>query len=211
VIRVCVAGVTGWTGSAVAAAVDAAEDLALVAGISRTDPESFSSATEALDAVAADVLVDYTHATVVKANTLAAIQRGVAVVVGSSGMSVDDYAEVDAAAQAKGVGVIAAGWCLTTRTPTVTAVGSTPNPSRRSPRTGHARLLVVDGQPPTMTRLFATRRVVLCTCPSWKATPMAKRLCRAGSIDGFGLKETSARGPKTRCAQRHRASWPVRA
>jgi 4-hydroxy-tetrahydrodipicolinate reductase len=109
VIRVCVAGVTGWTGSAVAAAVDTAEDLALVAGVSRTDPESFSSVTEALDAVAADVLVDYTHATVVKANTLAAIERGVAVVVGSSGMSADDYAEVDAAAQAKGVGVIAAG------------------------------------------------------------------------------------------------------
>ena len=108
-IRVCVAGVTGWTGSAVAAAVDAAEDLALVAGVSRTDPQSFSSVAEALDAVAADVLVDYTHATVVKANTLAAIERGVAVVVGSSGMSADDYAEADAAARAKGVGVIAAG------------------------------------------------------------------------------------------------------
>ena len=108
-IRVCVAGVTGWTGSAVAAAVDAAPDLELVAGVSRSDPESFSSVGEALDAVAADVLVDYTDANVVKANTLAAIERGVAVVVGSSGMSADDYAEVDAAAQAKGVGVIAAG------------------------------------------------------------------------------------------------------
>lgn len=108
-IRVCVAGVTGWTGSAVAAAVDGAEDLELVAGVSRNDPESFSSVAEALDAVTADVLVDYTHATVVKANTLAAIERGVAVVVGSSGMSADDYVEVDAAAQAKGVGVIAAG------------------------------------------------------------------------------------------------------
>ncbi len=108
-IRVCVAGVTGWTGSAVAAAVDAADDLALVAGVSRSDDESFSSIAEALDAVAADVLVDYTHATVVKANTLAAIERGVAVVVGTSGMSADDYSEVDAAARAKGVGVIAAG------------------------------------------------------------------------------------------------------
>jgi 4-hydroxy-tetrahydrodipicolinate reductase len=108
-IRVCVAGVTGWTGSAVAEAVEAASDLELVAGVSRGDPESFSSAAEALDAVAADVLVDYTHANVVKANTLAAIQRGVAVVVGSSGLSAADYAEVDAAARAKGVGVIAAG------------------------------------------------------------------------------------------------------
>jgi 4-hydroxy-tetrahydrodipicolinate reductase len=108
-IRVCVAGVTGWTGSAVAEAVEAASDLELIAGVSRGDPGSFSSVEEALDAVAADVLVDYTHANVVKANTLAAIERGVAVVVGSSGLSAADYAEVDAAARAKGVGVIAAG------------------------------------------------------------------------------------------------------
>jgi 4-hydroxy-tetrahydrodipicolinate reductase len=108
-IRVCVAGVTGWTGSAVAEGVEAASDLELVAGISRGDPRHFSSVAEALDAVAADVLVDYTHANVVKANTLAAIQRGVAVVVGSSGLSAADYAKVDTAARAKGVGVVAAG------------------------------------------------------------------------------------------------------
>ena len=108
-IRVCVAGVTGWTGSAVAAAVEAAPDLALVSGVSRSDRASFSSAAEALDAVPADVLVDYTHAAVAKATTLAAIERGVAVVVGSSGMSADDYAGVDAAAREKRVGVIAAG------------------------------------------------------------------------------------------------------
>jgi 4-hydroxy-tetrahydrodipicolinate reductase len=109
VIRVCVAGVTGWTGRAVAEAVDAATDLELVAGVSRSDPASFSSVAEALDAVAPDVLVDYTHATVVKANVLAAIERRVGVVVGSSGMTAADYAEVDARAREKQVGVIAAG------------------------------------------------------------------------------------------------------
>ena len=108
-IRVCVAGVTGWTGSAVAEAVESVDDLELVAGVSRSDSASFSSVAEALDAVPADVLVDYTHAAVVKANTLAAIERGIAVVVGSSGMSADDYAEVDAAARQHRVGVIAAG------------------------------------------------------------------------------------------------------
>ena len=108
-IRVCVAGVTGWTGSAVAEAVEAADDLELVAGVSRNDPPSFSTVAEALDAVPADVLVDYTHAAVTKANTLAAIERGVAVVVGSSGMSADDYADVDGAARERRVGVIAAG------------------------------------------------------------------------------------------------------
>ena len=108
-IRVCIAGVTGWTGSAVAEAVEAADDLALASGVSRSDPASYSSVAEALDAVEADVLVDYTHAAVTKANTLAAIERDVAVVVGSSGMSADDYDEVDAAARANDVGVIAAG------------------------------------------------------------------------------------------------------
>jgi len=109
VIRVCVAGVTGWTGSAVARAVEAAPDLDFVAGVSRSDAASYSSVAEALDSVAADVLVDYTHATVVKQNVLAAIERRLGVVVGSSGMSAADYAEVDELARAAGVGIVAAG------------------------------------------------------------------------------------------------------
>lgn len=108
-IRVCVAGVTGWTGSAVADAVEAAGDLALVGGVARSDPTAYSSVEEALDAVEADVLVDYTHAAVVKRNVLAAVERGVGVVVGSSGLSAADYDEIDAAARERSVGVIAAG------------------------------------------------------------------------------------------------------
>jgi 4-hydroxy-tetrahydrodipicolinate reductase len=108
-IRICVAGITGWTGRAVAEAVGTATDLELVAGVSRSNPASFSSVEEALDAVPADVLVDYTHAAVVKRNVLAAIQRRVGVVVGSSGMSSADYSEIDAQAEKMGVGVIAAG------------------------------------------------------------------------------------------------------
>jgi 4-hydroxy-tetrahydrodipicolinate reductase len=109
VIRVCVAGITGWTGRAISDAVEADDDLELVAGVSRSDPGSFSSVAEALDAVPADVLVDFTHASVVKANVLAAIERGVGVVVGSSGLSAADYAEIDALAHARDVAVIAAG------------------------------------------------------------------------------------------------------
>lgn len=108
-IRVCVAGVTGWAGQAVAEAVEAAPDLELVSGVSRSDSESFSSVPEALDAVAADVLVVYTHASVVRENVFAALERGVGVVVGSSGLSATDYEEVDAKAHEKNAGVIAAG------------------------------------------------------------------------------------------------------
>jgi 4-hydroxy-tetrahydrodipicolinate reductase len=109
VIRVCVAGVTGWTGRPVAAAVEAASDLELVAGVSRSDPASFSSVSEALDAVGAEVLVDFTHPAVVRGNVLAALERSVNVVVGSSGLSATDYEEIDALARERNVGVIAAG------------------------------------------------------------------------------------------------------
>ncbi len=108
-IRVCVAGVTGWTGRAIADSVRAADDLELVSGVSRADAASFSSVGEALEAVEADVLVDYTHASVVGSNVRAAIERGVGVVVGSSGLSAADYAEIDALARKRDVGVIAAG------------------------------------------------------------------------------------------------------
>jgi 4-hydroxy-tetrahydrodipicolinate reductase len=109
VIRVCVAGATGWTGSAVAEAVGRADDLELAAGVARSDPGYFSTVADALDAVAADVLVDYTHAGAVKDNVLTAIERRVAVVVGSSGLSAADYTEIDERAREHGIGVIAAG------------------------------------------------------------------------------------------------------
>ncbi len=107
-VRVCVAGSTGWTGSAVAAAIEAADDLELVAGVSRSGG-THASVAEALDAVETDVVVDFTSAEAVKANVLAALERKVAVVVGSSGLTADDYAEIDRRAREAEVGVIAAG------------------------------------------------------------------------------------------------------
>ena len=55
------------------------------------------------------MLVDYTHASVVGSNVRAAIERGVGVIVGSSGLTAAEYAEIDALARTKQVGVIAAG------------------------------------------------------------------------------------------------------
>jgi 4-hydroxy-tetrahydrodipicolinate reductase len=112
VIRVCIVGITGWTGSAVAAAVEAADDLELVSGVSRSaagDTNVYATIAEALAAAPADVLVDFTSAEAVKANVHAALDAGVGVVVGSSGLSEEDYEEIDARAREAGVGVIAAG------------------------------------------------------------------------------------------------------
>ena len=44
-----------------------------------------------------------------KPNTLEAIEAGVAVVIGSSGLSASDFEEIDAAARARGLGVVASG------------------------------------------------------------------------------------------------------
>jgi 4-hydroxy-tetrahydrodipicolinate reductase len=112
VTRVCVAGITGWTGRAVAAAVDAAGDLQLASGVSRSaagEPRVYGTVGEALAATPADVLVDYTSAEAVKGNVHAALDAGVAVVVGSSGLTGADYDEIDTRARDAGVGVIAAG------------------------------------------------------------------------------------------------------
>jgi 4-hydroxy-tetrahydrodipicolinate reductase len=111
---VCVAGATGWTGSALVEAIAASGDLELRSGVSRSAAGSsiagapvFASVAEALDGV--DVLVDYTSHHVVKEHTLTAIEQGVAVVIGTSGLTGEDFEEIDAAAQERGVGVIAAG------------------------------------------------------------------------------------------------------
>jgi 4-hydroxy-tetrahydrodipicolinate reductase len=66
------------------------------------------SVAEALD-TPTDVLVDYTNADVVKANVMTAIRRGVHVVIGSSGLTDEDFVEINQAALANKVGVIAAG------------------------------------------------------------------------------------------------------
>jgi 4-hydroxy-tetrahydrodipicolinate reductase len=111
-MRVCVAGSTGWTGSAVAAAVEAADDLELVSGVSRSaagQDNVYATVAEALAGAPADVMVDFTSAAAVKENVTAALDAGVSVVIGSSGLTAADYDEIDATAQAAGVGVIAAG------------------------------------------------------------------------------------------------------
>lgn len=122
-LNLCVVGATGWVGKPLCQAIAAAGDLRLVGAVARThaganlrdvtgdpalDVTVSGSVAAALD-TPTDVLVDYTSATAVKANVLAAIARGVHVVVGSSGLTDADYAEIDAAARAQGVAVIAAG------------------------------------------------------------------------------------------------------
>ena len=111
-IRICFAGVTGWTAPPILAAIDAADDLTLTSGVSRSAAGQgavYATAAEALAAAPADVLVDFTSISVVRENVRAAIEAGVHVVIGTSGLTGEDYAGIDRLARARGVGVIAAG------------------------------------------------------------------------------------------------------
>src|SRR6476659_2025101 len=122
-IRVCFAGITGWTAPPILAAIDDAADLQLISCVSRSaagrrlaeasrsrsDALIYASVSEALDAATVDVLVDYTSASAVKENVWTAVRAGVHVVVGSSGLTADDYEELDRLARHQGVGVVAAG------------------------------------------------------------------------------------------------------
>lgn len=122
-IRVCVAGATGWAGRAVVhgvlasdrfeltgavARVAAGQDVGEAAGLHATGVRISATLEEALQAPA-DVLVDYTRPDSVKGHTLAALERGVRVVVGTSGLTAADYAQIEHVALERGLGVIAAG------------------------------------------------------------------------------------------------------
>ena len=121
-LRICIAGVTGWVGKPLSIAVAFADDMQLVAAVSRSyagrklsevgeavvDLTIRGSVDEALK-TPVDVLVDFTRADAVRANVLTAINKGVHVVIGTSGLTDEDFAEIHRAAVANKVGVIAAG------------------------------------------------------------------------------------------------------
>lgn len=121
-INLAIAGATGWTGSAIVDGALAAADIKLTSAIARGSAGQdlgtalgreplgvrvHGNVAEALDGV--DVLVEFTSHAHAKEIALAAIESGVAIVIGSSGLTADDYAEIDAAARTAGVGAVAAG------------------------------------------------------------------------------------------------------
>jgi 4-hydroxy-tetrahydrodipicolinate reductase len=122
-IRVCLAGATGWAGSALARHIAQSEDIELVSAVSRThagrtlgealaEPRLacpvYATAREAL-AHPCDVFFEYTKPEVAKVNSLAALERGAHVVIGTSGLTDADYADLAAVAEARGRGVLAVG------------------------------------------------------------------------------------------------------
>lgn len=122
-LKICVAGATGWAGSELSRAISGTEDMELVAAISRTHAGKslgdvigvqgltvpiFEQVEDALG-TKPNVLVEYTKPDVAKHHVLSALKSGAHVVIGTSGLSNEDYEEIDKLAREANRGVLAVG------------------------------------------------------------------------------------------------------
>lgn len=122
-LKVCVAGATGWAGSELSKAIHNMEDMELVAGISRSNAGKTVGQVTGAEGLAApifgtveealtthpDVLVEYTKPGIAKHHVLSALRGGASVVVGTSGLSNEEYEEIDVVAREMNRGVLAVG------------------------------------------------------------------------------------------------------
>lgn len=117
-LNISIAGITGKVGKALAEEVVSKNELNLISGISQSNTTlkfnnvsvpSFDTITQLLAHSVPDVLIDYSSPLIVKKQVLKAIENGVHVVIGTSGLSNDDYDEIHEAALKYNVGVVAGG------------------------------------------------------------------------------------------------------
>jgi len=122
-IRLCIAGATGWAGRCLISSILNSEDFVLSGAVARKTAGQDIGAVlgrkplgikisptvaKALESPT-DVVVEYTRADAVKKNTLTALAHGVRVVIGASGLTQDDFEEIEAQATKRSLGVIACG------------------------------------------------------------------------------------------------------
>lgn len=122
-LKICLAGATGWAGSELARGIFDAGDMELVAAISRSHAGKtldqaigmeglttpiFGTVEAALE-TRPDVFVEYTKPEIAKFHVLSALKSGAHVVVGTSGLSNEDYDEINVVAKEISRGVLAVG------------------------------------------------------------------------------------------------------
>lgn len=122
--KVFIAGGTGWAGSALSKGVFNNEETELVGALSRTHKGEnlakvlnlgkaeipiYTDIETALSETDFDVLVEYTQPEIGKKNILAVLKQGKNVVVGTSGLTNEDYAEIEKVAVANNTSVLAVG------------------------------------------------------------------------------------------------------
>src|SRR6218665_1652391 len=123
--KVFIAGATGWAGSALARACHPHPPLTLAGGLSRTHDggdlagvlglqgaasmPAYADIHAAIAACPFDTLVEYTKPAYAKGHIMAALDAGKNVLVGTSGLTNAEYAEIEAAAHANNLSVLAVG------------------------------------------------------------------------------------------------------
>lgn len=100
-IKVLVNGSRGQMGQAVVKAVESEEDLKLVGQADVDD-----KLEDAIWYTHPDVVVDFTHPSCAKSNAIRILNSACHVVVGTTGLTQDDLAEIDGLARQKGKGAI---------------------------------------------------------------------------------------------------------
>lgn len=123
-IKVFIAGATGWAGSELSKGVFNNKEMQLVGGLSRKHQGQnlaevlqlgnanipiFADMETALSETDFDVLVDYTRPEVGKENIISTLKKGKNVIVGTSGLTNDDYAEIERVANENNTSVLAVG------------------------------------------------------------------------------------------------------
>lgn len=123
-IKVFIAGGTGWAGSELCKAVyndknmllvgalsrkHSGQDLSELLGLGENPIPIYNDIQSAISEVDFDVLVEYTKPTIAKKNILTALNVSKKVIVGTSGLSEDDYREIESCALNKGTSVLAVG------------------------------------------------------------------------------------------------------
>lgn len=122
-VRLCVVGATGWVGRCLVSSIldsdafvlsgavarkTAGKDIGTAIGKPLTGIKIVSNLQDALKNPA-DVVIDYTRADIVKQNVMVALSKGVSVVIGTSGLTENDFKDVEVEAKKRSLGVIAGG------------------------------------------------------------------------------------------------------
>lgn len=106
-IKIAVCGANGKMGQEVVKAVNTADDMTLVAKIDIKDGE-FATIMDAKNSVEIDVLIDFTQPKSIYENALYCLNNGINIVIGTTGLSDTQIAEIENLAGEKKVGCLIA-------------------------------------------------------------------------------------------------------
>ena len=126
-LRICISGALGDVGRHLVAGVladpacelasavarrEVGRDIGEVLGGAAVGVEITDDLAAALDA-GVDALIDYTHPSVIREHVALSFDRRIPIVIGTTGLSDDDFTEIDAAARAAGVGAATGNFAIT--------------------------------------------------------------------------------------------------